>query len=282
MQKISAKNLRIKDNILLLQHSKKQNRKFTVRITILQTDIEWAQPEKNMAVAGKFISGNDNKTALYVLPEMWTTGFVMNPECCVNEVNTCATLEWIRGQASDNNCAICGSVAVKTGNKEYRNRQYFVRPDGTYEYYDKHHLFTYGGENISYTPGNKRIIAEYMGIRFLLQTCYDLRFPVWMRNRNDYDAIIVTANWPAKRQDVWQILLRARAIENQCYVIGANRIGTDPSCSYKGNSAIIDAKGRTMVQANADKQQSITADIDVNGLHGFRAKFPVLNDRDIF
>lgn len=252
-----------------------------MRITILQTDIEWAQPEKNMVAAGKFISGNDG-TDLYVLPEMWTTGFVMEPECCVNDMNTRSTLEWMRGQAADNSCAICGSVAVKTGQNEYRNRQYFVRPDGTYDYYDKHHLFTYGGENALYTPGDKKVIAEYLGIRFLLQTCYDLRFPVWMRNRNDYDAIIVTANWPAKRQNVWHILLRARAIENQCYVIGVNRIGADVSCSYKGNSAIIDAKGHTMVQASTGRQQCITADIDIEGLHGFRTKFPVLDDRDIF
>lgn len=252
-----------------------------MRITILQTDIKWAQPEENMVAAGRLIS-EDKGADLYVLPEMWTTGFITKLVCGMDEKQADSALEWMREKAHGNCCAICGSIAVKTGQGEYRNRQYFVRPDGTYDYYDKRHLFAYGGEDKLYTAGDKRVVAEYMGIRFLLQTCYDLRFPVWMRNKNDYDAIIVTANWPENRQNVWQILLRARAIENQCYVIGANRTGKDPSCSYMGRSAIIDAKGRTLAQASTTGQQCVMANIDTGSLMKFRAKFPVLNDRDIF
>lgn len=252
-----------------------------MRITILQTDIKWAQPKANMVAASKLIS--ENKGAdLYVLPEMWTTGFIMEPDSIKEDIQTDQALEWMTQQAISNNCAICGSIAARTQENGYRNRQFFVRPDGTYSFYDKHHLFTYGGEHHSYTPGTKRVTVEYNGIRFLLLTCYDLRFPVWARNKNDYDAIIITANWPENRQNVWQILLRARAIENQCYVIGANRTGQDPNCKYIGRSAIIDAKGRTLAQSDTDKEQCVTADIDINSLDDFRKKFPVLKDRDIF
>lgn len=161
-----------------------------------------------------------------------------------------------------------------------RNRFYFVKPYGEFDYYDKRHLFTYGGENKHYAPGERRVVVEYKGIRFLLLTCYDLRFPVWARNRGDYDAIIITANWPESRQHVWDALTKARAIENQCYVIAANRTGCDPNCHYTGGSVIIDAKGHTVTQAKGQAAQTITADIDIEALHTFRCKFPVLDDRD--
>ena len=141
-------------------------------------------------------------------------------------------------------------------------------------------MFTYGGENKHYAPGERRVVVEYKGIRFLLLTCYDLRFPVWARNRGDYDAIIITANWPESRQHVWDALTKARAIENQCYVIAANRTGCDPNCHYTGGSVIIDAKGHTVTQAKGQAAQTITADIDIEALHTFRCKFPVLDDRD--
>lgn len=218
---------------------------------------------------------------LYVLPETWTTGFMTNPHECVDERSTEEALTWMSDTARDNGCAVCGSVAIKTVDGNFKNRQYFVLPDGTHAYYDKRHLFTYGRENVYYTAGNKRVISEYMGVRFLLLTCYDLRFPVWARYKDDYDAIIVTANWPDSRRDVWQILLKARAIENQCYVIGVNRVGSDPQCFYAGDSAIIDAKGRVIAQATGHGEQGVTAEIDIETLRSFREKFPVLRDRDI-
>ena len=179
-------------------------------------------------------------------------------------------------------CAVCGSVAVCCTDGLIRNRMYFVLPDGKSYYYDKRHLFAYGGEDKHYVKGGRRVVAEYKGVRFLLQVCYDLRFPVWARNNDDYDAILFAANWPGSRQNVWQVLLRARAIENQCYVIGANRTGSDPLCRYVGRSAIVDAKGKTLAQAKGDAPQVVTADIDIGALNAFRKKFPVLADRDLF
>lgn len=250
---------------------------YNVRITILQTDIKWGCPKDNMMEAEALIS--DAQAAdLYVLPEMWATGFAAkSPDTAYDE----ASLEWMKSTAGKTNAAICGSLVAKATDGSFRNRQYFVLPDGGFYYYDKRHLFTYGGENEHYTAGNRRVIAKYKNVRFLLQTCYDLRFPVWMRNKEDYDAIIFTANWPENRQNVWQILLRARAIENQCYVIGANRVGNDPACTYAGHSAIIDAKGQTLAQAKSRKVQTVTAEIEMERLYGFRRKFPVLKDRDL-
>ena len=249
-----------------------------MKITILQTDIKWGHIEKNIAAAERMMA-SAQVSDLYVLPEMWATGFMTES---ADKACSYVPVEWMRRTAGGHGCAICGGVAVKDDGGLYRNRQYFVKPDGSYKFYDKRHLFAYGGEYTAYTAGNQRTVVEYGGIRFLLLTCYDLRFPVWSRNRGDYDAMIYVANWPESRQEAWQILLRARAIENQCYVIAANRTGNDPKCGYAGGSAIINAKGVTAAQAENAEPQSITADIDMESLMSFRRKFPVLEDRDTF
>lgn len=244
-----------------------------MRITIVQTDIKWDSPEENI-ISAEALLGGAPPSDLYVMPEMWATGFgAPFPHCS-------EPLEWMRRTAAIRQCAICGSLAALAADGTLRNRFYFVKPDGKFDYYDKRHLFTYGGENKHYAPGERRVVVEYKSIRFLLLTCYDLRFPVWARNRGDYDAIILTANWPESRQHVWDALTKARAIENQCYVIAANRTGCDPNCHYTGGSVIIDAKGHTITQAKGQAAQTITADIDIEALHTFRCKFPVLNDRD--
>lgn len=244
-----------------------------VRITIVQTDIKWDSPEENI-ISAEALLNSAPKSDLYVLPEMWATGFG-TPSAHGRE-----PLDWMRHTATTRHDAVCGSLAARASDDTLRNRLYFVQPDGTSVHYDKHHLFTYGGENRQYTPGNRRVVTEYKGIRFLLLTCYDLRFPVWARYRGDYDAIILTANWPESRQYAWDTLIRARAIENQCYVIAANRTGSDPNCRYAGGSAIIDAKGRSVAQAEGQRAQTVTADIDIEALRTFRRKFPVLEDRD--
>lgn len=270
--------MRIKDIVLLLQRSfydRQEN--IIMRITILQTDIKWAQPEDNMVAAERMVS-HAPVSDLYVLPEMWSTGFITDTTDLDNGKKA---LDWMKTTAERLKCAICGSIAYKIMNGEYANRLFFVKPDGDTIYYDKRHLFTYGGEDKCYIKGEKRVIVKYNGIKFLLQTCYDLRFPIWMRNHDDYDAIILSANWPESRQNVWQLLLRARAIENQCYVIGANRTGCDLNNKYIGRSAVIDAKGRTLAQAKANGEQTITADIDIEKLNLFRQKFPVYKDSDI-
>ncbi len=249
-----------------------------MKVTILQKDIQWADAKANIADAERLIKGAPCSD-LYVLPEMWSTGFATEPFNISEDADNSISLAWMKSKAQSLKCALAGSMSVMSDGK-YRNRLYFVYPDGHYVYYDKHHLFKYGGEDKYYTEGNERVIAEYSGMRFLLATCYDLRFPEWIRNFNDYDCMIIVANWPESRQNVWQILLRARAIENQCYVIGANRVGKDELCHYIGNSAIIDAYGHTMEHCPKALSSTTTTDISMNALNHFRKNFSILNDSD--
>lgn len=158
---------------------------------------------------------------------------------------------------------------------------YFVKPSGEFIGYDKRHLFAPGGEARQYTPGDSRAVVEYGGVRFLLLVCYDLRFPVWSRCRGDYDAILCCASWPAPRREVWRTLLRARAIENQCYAAGVNRVGDDPAARYAGDSALVDFKGRTMVEAGGG-ERILTGVFDTGALAAFREKFPAWRDADEF
>ena len=216
---------------------------------------------------------------LYVLPEMFATGFVVDDTVDV-QAGKKAVL-WMAQKAADINAAMAGSLAWEENGKRF-NRFFFIKPDGGQVTYDKRHLFAYGGEDLYYTAGEQRVIAEYKDMRFLLQICYDLRFPVFSRNRNDYDAILYVANWPASRSEVWETLLRARAMENQCYVIGANRIGCEENCTYSGCSAIIDPYGKTLAQCASDKEAIASADMDSECLRHFRNKFKVWADADQF
>ncbi|MBO4826734.1 MAG: nitrilase family protein [Prevotella sp.] len=251
-----------------------------MRIAILQTDIKWADAKANQANAERHIN-DAGQADLYVLPEMWSTGFATEPQG-IAESHEGSSLEWMKRTASGLQAAIAGSLAVRTSEGDYRNRHYFVYPDGSYTYYDKHHLFSYGHEDQYYTPGTKRTVAEYRGVRFLLATCYDARFPLWLRYNNDYDAIILAANWPANRQEAWQTLTLARAIENQCLVVAANRTGSDPYSDYIGQSRIIDAYGQVLAEADGDREQCVCATFDMERQQAFRQKFPVLRERDTF
>lgn len=247
-----------------------------MKITILQIDTEWAHPDSNI-VKAEAMAAAAPKSDVYVLPEMWATGFAATSPA---DAYTQAPLEWMRSTADTLGAAICGGAVAMETDGTFRNRLYFATPGGKTLHYDKRHLFTLGGEHLHYTPGNKRVVANYDGAKFLLLTCYDLRFPAWARYNGDYDAIIIAANWPESRKDAWLALLRARAIENQCYVIGANRTGHDLSCTYPGLSTIIGPRGETIALANGNTQQNVTADIDLEQLRQVRAKFPVLKDRD--
>lgn len=247
-----------------------------MRVTILQTDIVWASPKANMESVGRQIKGAP-ATDLFVLPEMWSTGFAIEPEGIADESNL--TLHWMQEMAIETQAGICGSVSVKE-NGLFVNRMYFVRPDSSFESYDKHHLFTYGHEDKYYRAGNRRTVAEFNGVRFLLVTCYDTRFPLWLRYRNDYDAIIIVANWPSNRQSAWEILTKARAIENQAYVLACNRVGRDNYSQYAGGSAIIDPYGNVMSQVHENTEAIICGDIDMKLLTHFREKFPVLYEKD--
>ena len=249
-----------------------------MKVTILQTDIRWGDTAFNIQAAENLVNKVQD-TDIVVLPEMWATGFMTDPTAMPDCNNA---YEWMSETARKHQCAVVGSLPIRDREGKFRNRNFFIKPDGGHYYYDKRHLFGYGGEDKHYVAGDKRVIVRYKGIRFLLQTCYDLRFPVWSRNDNDYDIMIYVANWPESRQNAWQLLTRARAIENQCFVIAANRTGNDPYCKYKGCSAIIDPKGHTIAQAKSGKQQCITAETDIDKLLHFRDKFPVLKDRDKF
>ena len=192
----------------------------------------------------------------------------------------------MRRMAERTEAAICGSVAVQTceeGREEYRNRLYFVKPDGSVAFYDKRHLFGYGGEQLHYTAGQTRTVVEYGGIRWLLLVCYDLRFPVWARygRAGEYDAIIVVANWPESRQQAWRVLTRARAIENQCYLIGANRVGDDQFCHYIGESLVVDSKGDALGECQPNTETALTVTLEFEKLDNIRQRFKVLNDRDM-
>ena len=254
------------------------------RVTILQTNIKWADPDANQKALESALLSSE-KSDLYVLPEMWDTGFMAGEESKDSLIhNSKFIIQNLKELARRYDAAIAGSMDVEEDGKRY-NRFYFVTPTGVYTY-DKRHLFSYAGEDKNFTAGKERTIVEWRGVKFLLQVCYDLRFPCFSRNSLTadgiplYDAIIYVANWPASRRRVWDVLLQARALENQCFVIGVNRVGDDPNCHYDGGSAIIDAKGKILAKVQDETAASATALLDMESLNAFRAKFPVLRDAD--
>ena len=250
-----------------------------MKVALLQTDIAWGDPQANLERASEAIAAHPGAD-LYVLPEMFTTGFATQEDARLDG-DPARTLAWMKAQAASGDCALAGSVAMSDGGKNV-NRFFFVKPDGAVTQYDKRHLFTYGGERVRFTGGDQRVVVEWRGVRFLILVCYDLRFPVWMRNRNDYDAAIVVANWPVVRQDAWETLLKARAIENQCYVVGVNRVGKDPVCEYLGGSALYNPFGQSLVRCTDGAADVATGTVFMGMLEDFRRKFPVLEDADDF
>ena len=248
-----------------------------MKLTILQRDIVWADPAENVRRAEDAINRNPGAD-LYVLPEMFSTGFCTQPEGIAEPVEN-QTVSWMKAKASQTGAAIAGSIAVHEDGKYY-NRFHFVTPDGNITTYDKKHLFTFGGEHKRFTAGSERVIVTYKGFRILLEICYDLRFPVWSRTKGDYDMIIYVASWPTPRVEAWKALLTARAIENQCYVVGVNRVGEDPGNNYCGGSRVIDPYGQIMAECEDGKEMEATAKVDMEVLEAFRAKFPVLDDAD--
>ena len=245
------------------------------RIALIQRNIAWLNIDANLMDIEAMLEGV--KADVVVLSEMFQTGFATNPSDAVDDGRT---LKWMLQMANKLDAAIVGSCAVKVG-EEYRNRMYFVKPTGEVEYYDKWHLFSVGGESNSYTRGRERKVVEWRGVRYLLAVCYDLRFPVWSRQRGDYDAIIYVAAWPTPRREVWQTLLKARAIENQAYVVGVNRTGDEPTLNYSGDSAVVDYYGRCMVECGGEEKVA-NVEIDINKLNAFRDKFNVSADADQF
>ena len=252
-----------------------------MKVTILQLNIIWGNSEENIKRAEKLLLQAPDSD-LYVLPEMWSTGFATEPFGIAEEESSCKALSWMKQMAKEHCCAFCGSLAISQ-NGIFKNRHYFVDgKTGGVSYYDKHHLFRYGHEDRYYTPGEGHTIVDYMGFKILLLTCYDMRFPVWSRYAESlkYDMIICVANWPDSRQNAWQILTRARAIENQAFVVACNRVGDDNYCHYRGMSTIISPIGKTLASCPANKETTVSFFLNLESLVQLRAKFKVLEDRD--
>jgi omega-amidase len=252
-----------------------------MKIALVQFDIAWENRKVNLKKIESMLSDCPSGTDLVILPEMFNTGFSMNP-AGLSEKPGSLTYKWMEEMAVRLNAAICGSYIVEQSGS-YFNRWVFVSENKELVIYDKRHLFSPGGEDRLFTQGNARIVFQYRGLRILPTVCYDLRFPVWMRNRNDYDLLINSSNWPAPRQDVWKTLLKARAIENQCYVAGVNRTGIDGAgIKYSGESAILGPKGEILSAGGEDTECIVFSEINEEELSDFREKFPVLNDADDF
>lgn len=249
-----------------------------MKVTIIQQDILWADVNENIRKADAAIDSSPGAD-MYVLPEMFSTGFCTEPEGIAEDAGG-KSLSWMIGKSSAVNAAIAGSVAVSE-NGRYYNRFYFVKPDGSVQWYDKKHLFTYGDEHERFTAGSERVVVEFRDVRILLEVCYDLRFPVWSRNRGDYDMILYVASWPSARVAAWKSLLVARAIDNQCYVAGVNRVGSDPYNEYDGGSMVIDPYGKVIASCEDGAEMTASSDVDMDSLEAFRKKFPVLNDADV-
>lgn len=247
----------------------------------MQTDLSWASPEENIRRNDARLEALTQKTDLVVFPEMFSTGFATSPEGIAESDGL--TLGWMRRKAAETGTALAGSVATQEDGRFY-NRFHFVEPSGKVTSYDKRHLFSFSGEDRTYTPGKERTIIEYAGTRILLQVCYDLRFPETSRNSlrpdgtADFDLILYVASWPVRRVGAWSALLRARAIENQCYVAGVNRVGTDPSCEYSGFSAAIDPLGETLAEASPGEEAVLTFATDLPSLVAYRERFTALKD----
>lgn len=250
-----------------------------MNITTIQTDIIWQNKELNLENYQVKIDGIDS-TDLIILPEMFTTGFTMNPIPFAESMDG-ITVQWMKENALNKNSALCGSIIIEEGGK-YFNRFIWINPDGSIQFYDKRHLFSFAGENENYTPGDSKLIIDYKGCKICALICYDLRFPVWSRNVENYDVLIYVANWPSRRRLAWRSLLVARAIENQCYVIGVNRVGIDGNnIVYNGDTSIINALGETLY-INSQSEDVFTTSISISDLSKIRNLFPFLKDKDNF
>jgi predicted amidohydrolase len=252
-----------------------------MKATIIQTDLRWEDINANLSHISSLLSIVDSDTGLVVLPEMFTTAFSMDPSRLAETMEG-PTVLWMKEKALSGGFALCGSLIIREDD-QFFNRLLFITPHGEVTVYDKRHLHSMSGEHTVYSRGNKRIIISYREFNFNLQVCYDLRFPVWSRNRGDSDVIIYSANWPVVRSQVWKTLLVARAIENQCYVIGVNRVGTNPDgTSYSGDSVIISPRGETLASLEPFAEGVASAELSREDLDRYRADMPIWRDADPF
>lgn len=251
-----------------------------IRVALIQTELVWQQSEANRLQLQQLMQQCVG-AQLFVLPEMFNSGFSMASEQ-IAETMDGPTVQWMQQQAKLLNAAVCGSVAIRTQGLIF-NRLLFVTPDGQVQFYDKRHLFRMGNEPQHYQAGSERVVVSYLGFRFCLQVCYDLRFPVFARNQQDYDVLIYVANWPEPRRQVWSTLLSARAIENQAYVLGCNRVGNDNNgLSYSGDSVVVDYQGQILAGLAESEAGVVQAELQLSALEQFKQKFPAYLDADPF
>ncbi len=249
-----------------------------LKAALCQMDITWGDKKSNTARAEKFVLSTD--ADIVILPEMFSTGFDMDP-ARVAETMEGETVSRLKAVALNSGKAIMCSIIIREeGN--YFNRLLFIRPGREIQHYDKRHLFSFSGEDKNFSRGQERLIIEYKGFRILPLICYDLRFPVWSRGSNEFDLIVYIASWPSTRIRVWDTLLKARAIENQCYVIGVNRVGQDPTSLYDGHSCVINYYGEIIATSNEGKEEILEVAVDLGPLLIFRGKFPAWRDSDRF
>ena len=270
----------------------------TLSITVIQTNLFWEDKKSNLDMLFEKINGIKEKTEVIILPEMFSTGFSMNTGLLAEKMNG-ETVQWMKKVSSEKKVILTGSIIIEDpsandqGHKKYFNRLIWMLPDGNYGYYDKRHLFAYGSEHLHFGAGNKRMVASVKGWKINLLICYDLRFPVWSRQspdsaiegqelRLEFDLLIYVANWPEKRNHAWKTLLQARAIENQCYVVGSNRVGNDGNgIYYSGDSMIIDPMGEILYQKE-NEEDIFTYLLKKEKLHEVREKYPFWKDADFF
>lgn len=261
----------------------------SLTITTIQTELYWEDKAGNLAMFAEKIRSISEKTEIIVLPEMFSTGFSMAPAKFAEPMDG-PTVGWMKSLSAEKRAIITGSLIIEEAGK-YFNRLVWMLPNGAMGYYDKRHLFAFAGEDQHYTAGNKRLIASVKGWRILLQVCYDLRFPVWSRQQQhaeqgvvapEYELLINVANWPERRSHAWKTLLTARAIENQCFVVGLNRVGKDGAgIDHSGDSMVIDPLGTILYQkTQAGDINTIT--LQRSDLDDVRGKLPFLKDADAF
>lgn len=251
-----------------------------MNVALIQSELYWEDSKTNVENFSNKIRSISKPVDLIVLPEMFSTGFTMNPKHVAQTMDG-ATVSWMKKTAAEYDSALCGSVVI-TENGNYFNRLLFVFPSGEIRQYDKRHLFTLAGEQKTYTRGKERLIVEHKGFRICPLVCYDLRFPVFSRNTEDYDILIYVANWPEPRMAAWDTLLKARAIENMSYVVGVNRVGKDDNGhKYIGHSQALDCFGNPITSPQ-ETEGIFIAELNKNALLEARQKFGFLNDRDSF
>ena len=252
-----------------------------LNIVAIQANLTWGNPEKNRLYFEQVINKLTSNTNLVVLPEMFSTGFSMKPSS-VSETMNGATVSWMINMAKTHNIGIIGSMVIQENN-QYFNRAIFVHPSGSLEIYDKRHLFSLAGEDRQYTSGTNRIVIQFKGWRICPFVCYDLRFPVWSRNTDNYDVLLFMANWPIPRIDAWDTLLKARAIENMSYCIGVNRIGEDENgYQYNGHTSAYNFLGEKVASTAEGKEDVLHCEISKTKLDEFRQKLNFLKDQDSF